>query len=116
MPFSVIEGTFHVVGYSPDGDSVRFRARDEGNWRRLSGPPVGLNARGHAQLRFEAVDTLETHYLNFHQPLGLATEAIEFLLAELGIAGVGWNEGTSATDLRLRVEPYGRLMPVGPVV
>lgn len=102
MPFSLIEGTFHVVGYAPDGDSVRFRARDESNWRRLSGPPVELNARGHAQLRFEAIDTLETHYLNSHQPLPLATAALEFLLAELGITEVEWNEErtqvTSAND------------------
>lgn len=102
MPFSIIEGSFHVVGYSPDGDSVRFEARDEDDWRRLSGPPVSLNARGHAQLRFEAIDTLETHYLGFHQPLGLATKALEFLLADLGITGVEWNEGrtevTAAED------------------
>lgn len=93
MPFSIIEGNFHVVGYSPDGDSVRFEARDSEDWRRLSGPPAALNARGHAQLRFEAIDTLETHYLGSHQPLGLATEALEFLLADLGITGVEWNEG-----------------------
>ena len=102
MPFSVIEGTFHVVGYSPDGDSVRFQARDDADWRKLNGPPVALNARKHAQLRFEAVDTLETHYLNSHQPLGPATGPLEFLLADLGIADVGWNaertEVTSATD------------------
>ena len=102
MPFSVIEGTFHVTGYSPDGDSVRFQARDEADWRRLSGPPVSLNARRHAQVRFEAIDTLETHYLGSHQPLSLATEALEFLLADLGITGVEWNEArtevTAAAD------------------
>ena len=102
MPFSVIEGTFHVSGYSPDGDSVRFQARDRADWSKLSGPPVALNARGHAQLRFEAIDTLETHYLRFHQPLGLATEALEFLLADLGITEVEWNDArtevTSAAD------------------
>ena len=102
MPFSIVEGSFHVVGYSPDGDSVRFEARDREDWRRLSGPPVALNARGHVQLRFEAIDTLETHYLGSHQPLGLATQALEFLLAELGITGFEWNEGrtevTAASD------------------
>jgi hypothetical protein len=25
MPFVVIKGTFHIEGYSPDGDSVRFK-------------------------------------------------------------------------------------------
>lgn len=95
MPFHQIEGTFHVVGYSPDGDSVRFGAIDEGNWNKLSGPPAELNARGHAQLRFEAIDTLETHYENKHQPLELATGALEFLLGELGITDVEWNDARS---------------------
>lgn len=102
MLFSIIEGTFHAVGYSPDGDSVRFRARDEEDWHRLSGPPVTLNARGHAQLRFEAIDTLETHYLGSHEPLGLATEALEILLADLGVTSAEWNEErtevTAASD------------------
>lgn len=96
MPFYQIEGTFHVVGYSPDGDSVRFRAADEANWVKLAGPPVELNARGHAQLRFEAIDTLETHYEGQHQPLDLATKALEFLLEELGITGVEWNATRSS--------------------
>lgn len=95
MPFFQISGTFHVVGYSPDGDSVRFRADDAVNWAKLSGPPAELNARGHAQLRFEAIDTLETHYEDQHQPLDLATKALEFLLGELGITEVEWNETRS---------------------
>jgi len=24
MPFTLITGTFHAVGYAPDGDSIRF--------------------------------------------------------------------------------------------
>src|SRR4051812_14468705 len=66
MPFSLIKGTFHVAGYSPDGDSIRFQADDKSLWAKLSGPPAKLNAREHTQLRFEAIDTLETHYANFH--------------------------------------------------
>jgi hypothetical protein len=92
MPFRVIKGTFHVVGYSPDGDSIRFKAENEQLWALLSGPPVSLNARRHAQLRLEAIDTLETHYLNVHQPLGLATRALDFLLLNLGITEVVWND------------------------
>ncbi len=88
MPFILIKGTYHVVGYSPDGDSVRFQADNPDNWWLLDGPPVGLNARGHAQLRIEAIDTLETHYGRFHQPLKLAKDAMNFLFAELGIKNV----------------------------
>jgi hypothetical protein len=91
MPFSVIKGTFHVVGYSPDGDSIRFKAANEAHWANLSGPTVTLNARRHAQLRLEAIDTLETHYRNTHQPLALAIRAFDFLLHSLSITGVQWN-------------------------
>jgi hypothetical protein len=92
MPFNLIKGTFHVVGYQPDGDSIRFQADDREKWRLLNGPPVDLNARGHAQLRIEAIDTLETHYQGHHQPLKLANAALKFLLAELGIKKVKFDE------------------------
>ncbi|MDD1762040.1 MAG: hypothetical protein LUQ59_07375 [Methanothrix sp.] len=92
MSFTLIKGTFHVTGYSPDGDSVRFRALDSSLWKRLSGPAVQANARGHAQLRIEAVDALETHYMGFSQPLGAARTAGDFLLSFLGIDDVEWDE------------------------
>lgn len=91
MPFYIIKGTFHVVGYSPDGDSIRFRADNEANWSKLGGPPVSLNARRHAQLRLEAIDTLETHFRNTEQPTALAIKALDFLLLNLGITGVLWD-------------------------
>lgn len=92
MPLHLIKGTFHVVGYLPDGDSIRFQADDRENWRLLDGPPVELNARGHAQLRIEAIDTLETHYQGHHQPLQLANKALQFLLNELGIRKVKFDK------------------------
>jgi endonuclease YncB( thermonuclease family) len=118
MPFVLIKGTFHVEGYSPDGDSVRFMAENREHWAKLSGRTAELNARDHAQLRLEAIDTLETHYLNMHQPLKLATGALERLLEGLNITDVEWNEArttvTSANDgtegyiLSRAVEKYGR--------
>ncbi|MDD4094381.1 MAG: hypothetical protein PHF94_07175 [Methanothrix sp.] len=92
MSFTLIKGTFHVTGYSPDGDSVRFRALDSSLWKKLSGPAVQANARGHAQLRIEAVDALETHYMGFSQPLSAARTAGDFLLSFLGIDDVEWDE------------------------
>jgi endonuclease YncB( thermonuclease family) len=97
MSFYVIKGTFHVEGYSPDGDSVRFKADNKEHWTKLSGRPAELNAKDHAQLRFEAIDTLETHYKGMHQPLKLATGALENLLEGLSITGVEWN------DLRTKI-------------
>src|ERR671921_2931158 len=102
MSFFVIKGTFHIEGYSPDGDSIRFRADDMEHWAKLSGRTAELNAKDHAQLRFEAIDTLETHYLNMHQPLELATGALERLLEGLNITDVKCNESrttvTAAND------------------
>lgn len=103
MPFQIIRGTYHVVGYSPDGDSIRFKADDNALWSRLSGPPVKINGRGHAQLRLEGIDTLETHFgLGLHQPLPHALSAVEQLLADLDIRNVDWSEDrsvvTSADD------------------
>jgi endonuclease YncB( thermonuclease family) len=88
MPFVLIKGTFHVAGYSPDGDSIRFRADNPEHWRKLKGPLAKLNARSHAQLRLEGIDTLETHYEDVHQPLQFARAATQFLLDELGIRNV----------------------------
>ena len=118
MPFRVIRGTFHVLGYSPDGDSIRFKADNETTWSLLGGPPVRLNGKRHAQLRLEAIDTLETHFLGFHQPPDLAIKALDFLLHELGVTGVHWdtlmtriteaNDGTPGTSCRARTEENGR--------
>lgn len=98
MGFTLIRGSFHVVGYSPDGDSIRFAADDAELFQRLSGVrPVKLNARGHAQLRIEAIDSLETHYSagggSYHQPLKMALEAAASLLAFAGIRNVQWDTG-----------------------
>jgi hypothetical protein len=97
MPFTVIEGTFHVVGYSPDGDSIRFQPDDASLIRQLAGPPARFNQRGHVQLRIEAIDTLETHFSPpsgggvFHQPVPLAHAATDRLLAFVGITAVKWD-------------------------
>ena len=90
MPFTLIKGTFRVVGYQPDGDSFKLRAKNPNNWTKLSGRRVKPNSKGDVQLRFEAVDTLETHYQGVHQPLGLANSATNFTLAQAGIKNVVW--------------------------
>ena len=109
MSFTLIKGTFHVIGYSPDGDSIRFNAKDPSLWKKLSGPAVELNARGHAQLRIEAVDALETHYQGACQPLRLAHAAAGFLLSELGINEVVWNE-THSRVVKAQDETVGYIL------
>ncbi|MFZ5966231.1 MAG: thermonuclease family protein [Bacillota bacterium] len=91
MSFIAIKGTFHVTGYSPDGDSIRFMAQREENWGLLKGPHVKQNAKKHVQLRFEGIDTLETHYKGFHQPKEFAEKATDFLLKQLNIKNIVWN-------------------------
>ena len=91
MSFRVIKGTFHIVGYSPDGDSIRFKADDPTRWDALMGRTVKVNTKGHAQLRIEAIDTLETHYLSNHQPPEFADLATDQLFTLLGITNVVWN-------------------------
>jgi len=118
MPFTMIKGTFHVVGYSPDGDSIRFKANDPDHWRLLDGPRVERNARDHTQLRIEAIDTLETHFNQHHQPLKFANAALDLLLKELGIKQVRFNadrtriisaqDGKPGYILARKVEKYRR--------
>lgn len=99
MPFVVIKGRFHVVGYSPDGDSIRFAPDDLGTLGRLGGFRPKVNARGHVQLRVEAIDTLETHYSPpsgggvYHQPDALARAATDRLLDFAGVTNLRWDDG-----------------------
>ena len=109
MSFVLIKGTFHVVGYSPDGDSIRFKAKDSSLWKKLSGPAAELNARGHAQLRIEAVDALETHYQGFCQPHKPARAAARYLLSHLGINEVVWDE-TQSTVIKAQDGTEGYIL------
>lgn len=68
MQFTIIEGTYQLVGYSPDADSVRFKANDPKNWSKLDPenlPKLNENFKkdkGAITLRFQGIDALETHY------------------------------------------------------
>jgi endonuclease YncB( thermonuclease family) len=85
--FTAISGTFHVDGYTPDGDSIHFQAHNADNWVKLRGHAVKLNQRGQAQLRLEGIDALEMNFEGQHQPWKYAREALDFLLSKLGIRG-----------------------------
>ena len=123
MPFTVIRGTYHVKGYSPDGDSIRFQADDSALLQDLPGR-VEINPRNHVQLRIEAIDSLETHFTPpsgggvYHQPLTFAEEARAALLDFVDIKNVEWDrsrkavisadDGTRGYILTRAVEKYGR--------
>lgn len=122
VPFTLIKGRFFVKGYSPDGDSIRFAPLNPALLRRLSGPPARINARGHVQLRIEAIDALETHYVSsngvYHQPDTWARAAIDRLMDFTGIRNVRWDhsgrtvlsadDGTPGFILARAVEKNGR--------
>jgi endonuclease YncB( thermonuclease family) len=93
MPMLVIEGIYRILGARPDGDSVRFYPNDVDDWDRVDGPHrVQRNAAGGAQLRLDAIDALETHFLTtageLHQPPRFARAAASELLDWLGFADV----------------------------
>jgi len=86
-PFKIIKGTFHVKGYQPDGDSIRFRADNETHWSFF--PNAGDENK--RQLRIEAIDALETHYEGYHQPMPFAIAALEKLLLLIGVRNVKYS-------------------------
>ncbi len=116
MPFTLITGTFHVVGrtkagnpsgFEPDGDSMQFRPATPAllsHLKRLD-QPVRLTSIGSTQLRFEGIDALELHFSAgkggvMHQPRPLADDARDFLTKELKLDPVHY-----APPSDLRVQP-----------
>lgn len=92
-----ITGTFLVVGKEPDGDSARFRADDPGQFAHLrNGHRVRPSNDGTVQLRVEAIDATELHYMG--QAQNFAVEGRDHFLARLGFSGVHVKDGTSVVD------------------
>jgi endonuclease YncB( thermonuclease family) len=59
MGFIVIKGQFRPEAGRPDGDSVRFKADDDGTFELLKGIPVEFRQDGSVQLRYEGIDAIE---------------------------------------------------------
>ncbi|MEL6670583.1 MAG: hypothetical protein AAFR61_00180 [Bacteroidota bacterium] len=68
MDYYLIKGYFHVVGYSPDGDSLMFEASSKKRWDKIESSHRDTflekleENEGAVQLRLQGVDALETHY------------------------------------------------------
>ena len=69
MKYTLIKGTFHVVGFSPDGDSMMFKAANPAHWSKLGdenrdvfAAKLAASENGAVQLRLQGIDALETHY------------------------------------------------------
>ncbi len=86
--YKVVAGTFHVKGFQPDGDSIRFQANDPASWDFFEWETEKDKKEKRKQLRVESIDALETHYEGYHQPRPFALAALESLLEMLGIKDV----------------------------
>jgi len=92
-----ITGTFVVVGKEPDGDSARFRADDASHFEHLrNGHRVRPSRDGTVQLRVEAIDATELHYMN--QAQNFAAEGRDHFLADLGFSNVRVQDGSTIVD------------------
>ncbi|MBW7917914.1 MAG: hypothetical protein H3C52_01260 [Anaerolineales bacterium] len=89
--FTIIKGKFHVKGYQPDGDSIRFEADNPALWDAFQWDSASKKKSAKKQLRIEAIDALETHYEGYHQPRPFAIAALERLLKLLGIENVRYS-------------------------
>jgi hypothetical protein len=120
MKYILIKGTFHVVGYSPDGDSLMFKAKNPARWDKIVTDHREVleekltQESGALQLRLQGIDALETHYSpgrlatpsnlkhkegedvekpspgDHKQPEYLAKRAAEELMAMLGVKKAEW--------------------------
>lgn len=83
MPFILIKGRFKPRAGTPDGDSVRFLAKNLSLWKKLEGKPVrfGTSAKtkNTVQLRFEGIDAIEKKAIK-----PLSTQARDSMLKIIG--------------------------------
>ncbi len=95
--FSLIRGSFVIVGKQPDGDSLRFIADDTSLLNKLKNHGrIRLSKDNSVQLRFEAIDAPELHYLGQAQPLG--SESRDALLKLMGFRAPSFkSDGATVT-------------------
>lgn len=127
MKYTLIKGTFHVIGYSPDGDSIKFKANNIARWSKIHTEhretfEEKLAAEdGVITLRLQGVDALETHYTppslptpkdleqkgpktlkepdpgGHKQPVELGEQATDEFMHLLGIKKVEWQSWGKST-------------------
>ena len=116
--YKVVAGTFHIKGFQPDGDSIRFQANKPENWDFFKWETEADKLSKKKQLRIEAIDAMETHYEGYHQPRPFALAALESLLELLQIDSVTYslsltqivdaNDGKSGFIASATTDRFGR--------
>ncbi|MBK6697239.1 MAG: thermonuclease family protein [Myxococcales bacterium] len=86
--YEALDGWILLPGYAPDGDSVRFFAKEPARFEALRRSRLLRRGAtdGSVQLRLEGIDAPELHYAQACQPRG--ESARDALLAWLGVTGV----------------------------
>src|SRR5262245_29513372 len=96
--YTLIRGDFYILypdlpknGPQPDGDTINFLPDNESlitSLRRFSNRSPERKHLGTYSVRFEAVDALETHFMNRHQSLAYAQAARDRMLELMGFGAV----------------------------
>src|SRR5262245_25385759 len=108
MPYKLIKGEFHIFnpanprqGPEPDGDTIKFRPDNPPLIEQLhrEGAAPAFNSLHMINVRFEAIDALETHFDDMHQYLPWALAARDAMLQQMGFGAV-----TFFADLPFKVQ------------
>ncbi|MBP2632523.1 MAG: uncharacterized protein H6Q70_3151 [Firmicutes bacterium] len=102
--YTLIKGSFHIFypdmpknGPQPDGDTITFKPDNINLTDHLlknRRDRIRITGNGMIKIRFESIDTLETHYpiprkpLIVHQDLEFGYKARDFVLDKLGFTNV----------------------------
>lgn len=95
--YTIVHGKFVIIGFEPDGDSVRFIPDNPATLQNLPGSRhIRFSHHdGSVQLRFEGIDAPELHYGTSAQPMG--ETARNALLKEMGFEGVTFGNPAKPT-------------------
>lgn len=120
--YTLIKGSFPIVGTEPDGDTIRFKPDDPAIVERL-GPPgqrPDFSVGGtQINVRFEGIDALETHFAGTHQQVRLGELAGARMLEIAGFTRVErtGNKVVAAEPASIRghvaansLDSYGRMI------
>ena len=119
MAYTLIRGRFHIhypdsprSGPQPDGDTIKFEPELPGLVQSLRrrGQGPGFNSRGYLNVRFEAIDALETHFQGTHQSLDLARAARDAMLRAAGYREVRFDDAEVTVSHAVPLTPTGYLL------
>jgi endonuclease YncB( thermonuclease family) len=105
--YTLIKGSFPIVGTEPDGDTLRFQPDTPALVETLgpAGQAPGWSHDGtQISVRFEAIDALETHFQGTRQQVRLGDLATQVMLHAAGFSAVR----TSGTRVTSAVPPAVR--------